>query len=275
MGEIERVHHLDCCTMCPVLASKGGHHMVAHVLAIETASSGIVLVDTGIGDAARKDLKGWLGGPFVKIVRPDADPSRSARSQLVALGLDPADVRHILLTHLDLDHAGALADFPQATVHVHTSELDAALKPTARERERYRAIQWAHGPNWATYGKAGETWFGFEAVHGLQGLPNEILAIPLWGHTRGHAAIAVEGPNGWLLHAGDAYFDAHTVDPAQPKGPGIVRQFERLVAVDRAQVAVNHARLAELVAVHGGPEGEVSVFSAHDPRELERLRALA
>lgn len=273
MSEIERIHHLDCCTMCPVGASKGGQHLVSHVLAIETATSGIVLVDTGIGDAARADLQGWMGRPFVAMVRPDGDPLRSARAQLVALGLDPADVRHILVTHLDLDHAGGLADFPGATVHVHTHELSAALAPTVRERERYRAIEWAHGPHWSAYEHTGETWFGFSAVHALEGLPEQILAIPLAGHTRGHAAIAVEGPDGWLLHCGDAYFQASTVDPDAPRGSRLIRQFERLVAIDRAKVAANHARLSELLAVHGGPEGEVTTFCAHDPAELARLQA--
>ena len=271
MSDIERVHHLDCCTMCPVAASRAGHHMVAHVLAIETAQSGIVLVDTGIGDAARADPKAWLGGPFTAIVRPDRDPARSARAQLVGLGLDPADVRHIVVTHLDLDHAGALADFPDAVVHVHADELAAAMAPTWRERERYRAVQWAHGPKWSTYDRTGEPWFGFGAAHALEGLPTEIVAVPLAGHTRGHAAIAVEGPDGWLFHAGDAYFQAHTVDPSAPRGPAIIRQFERIVAMDRDRVAQNHRRLRELVDIHGGPDGEVTVFSAHDATEFARF----
>lgn len=40
----------------------------------------------------------------------------------------------------------------------------------------------------------------------LTGLPPEILALPLPGHSRGHAAIAVDTGHGWLVHAGDAYF---------------------------------------------------------------------
>ncbi len=270
MGEIGRIHHLDCCTMCPVLASADGHHMVAHVLAVETERSGIVLVDTGIGDDCRRDANRWLGRPFVATVRPDRDPRRSARAQLVELGLDPADVRHILVTHLDLDHAGGLADFPEATVHVHLDELAAALTPTWRERNRYRPIQWAHGPRWSTYQRTGEPWFGFGAVHALDGLPAEILAIPLAGHTRGHSAIAVHGADGWLLHAGDAYFQAHTVHPEVPAGPAAIPRFEQVVAVDRRRVADNHLRLAELAREHGD---EVTVFSAHDAGELERLRA--
>jgi glyoxylase-like metal-dependent hydrolase (beta-lactamase superfamily II) len=272
MGAIQRVHHLDCCTMCPAVGF-GGAHLVAHVLAIETERSGIVLVDTGIGDEARRSLTAWVGRPFAAIARPDRDPRGSARAQLRALGLDPADVRHILVTHLDLDHAGALADFPDATVHVHRDELAAALTPLRRERSRYRPIQWTHGPRWAVYDRVGEPWFGFGAVHGLRGLPAEIVAIPLPGHSRGHSLIAVDGPDGWLVHAGDAYFQAITVDPEAEPGPSILRRFEQVVAIDRRRVLDNHRRLTELVRVHGGAEGELTLFSAHDPTELARLRA--
>lgn len=269
MGSDLKVHHLDCATMCPV--ATGGHEVVAHVLAIETPSAGIVLVDTGIGDSARRNPRQWLGKPFVSTLRPDCSIRGSALSQLKALGLAPEDVQHILVTHLDLDHAGALADFPNATVHVHSHELAAALQPSLREKSRYRSIQWGHGPKWRTYETTGEAWFGFDAVHNLEGLSEDILAIPLPGHTRGHTAIAVNGPDGWLLHCGDAYFDASTVNSAFGPAPAMIRRFEQVVAVDRRKVAANHGRLKELIRNHGD---QVTAFSAHDKRELDHFRSL-
>src|SRR2546429_4224699 len=53
----------------------------------------------------------------------------------------------------------------------------------------------------------GEPWFGFRAVRDLPGLPPEILVIPLPGHTRGHIGVAVDTGAGWLLHAGDAFYE--------------------------------------------------------------------
>ncbi len=54
-----RIHHLDCCTMCPVGRSAVNGEgslferglMVSHCLLIETDSAGLVLVDSGIGSA--------------------------------------------------------------------------------------------------------------------------------------------------------------------------------------------------------------------------------
>lgn len=246
--------------------------MVAHCLLVETPSDGLVLVETGIGLDDVADAPHRLGRAFTGIVRPGTDRARTAIEQVRSLGFDPAEVRHIVVTHLDLDHAGGLGDFPDATVHLHVDELSAAQRPSLRERNRYRANQWAHGPNWATFGSGGEEWFGFPAVRDLPGLPAQILAIPLPGHSRGHSAVAVESDRGWLLHCGDAYFHEATVDPSRaPAGP-LLGLFENAVALDRARVRDNHSRLAEL---HSQAGGDVQMFSAHDPEELRRMAAQA
>ena len=72
-----------------------------------------MLIDTGFGldDVRRPRQLGRLFGP---LVRPGA--RRRARRPIPApraLGFEPSDVRHIITTHLDLDHAGGLPDFPE------------------------------------------------------------------------------------------------------------------------------------------------------------------
>lgn len=107
-------------------------------------------------------------------------------------------------------------------------------------------------------------------MRSLSGLAEEILAVPLPGHTRGHAAIAVRTEPTWLLHAGDAYFHHSIVDDPTSRPPVALRIFERLVALERDRLETNHARLHELARDHAG---EVKVFSAHDPTELLALRS--
>jgi glyoxylase-like metal-dependent hydrolase (beta-lactamase superfamily II) len=129
--------------------------------------------------------------------------------------------------------------------------------------------QLAHGPVWEPYDGLGEPWKGMPAVRQLAGLPPEILALPLPGHSRGHAAIAVDTGRGWLVHAGDAYFHRSVLDRGDASAvPWALRWIERFISVDYGRVRQNHRRLAEL-AKHD----DVTVFSAHDPVELERLRA--
>jgi glyoxylase-like metal-dependent hydrolase (beta-lactamase superfamily II) len=241
--------------------------MVCHCLLIET-EQGLVLVDSGVGlDDVERPAES-LGRRFQALARPVLDPDETAVRQVAALGYDIEDVRHIVLTHLDLDHAGGLRDFPRATVHVLKTELDAALSAgTGAERLRYPAAQRAHGPNWQTYEAAGEPWFGFDAVRELTGLPAEILLVPLAGHTRGHTGVAVDSGDRWLLHAGDAYFFHGEVDPANPRSTPGLRLFQALVDTETSTRLHNQRRLLELARTSGD---EVTIFSAHDAVELRR-----
>jgi glyoxylase-like metal-dependent hydrolase (beta-lactamase superfamily II) len=274
---VARIHHLNCATLCPynarLLSGAGGWReparLVAHVLAIES-SDGIVLVDTGLGTADCSN-PGRTGGLFKATTRPCYDVAETAIEQLRELGFAPADVRNVLVTHLDVDHAGGLGDFPNARVHVFRTELEAALNPRVRERSRYVPEQWAHGPTWVPYETEGDTWFGFESVRAIEGLDVEVAIVPITGHSRGHSAIAVRSGEGWLLHCGDGYFHRGEMErpPATPVG---IRLFQSLVEVDRRRRLANQDRLRRLKAEHGS---EVEVFCAHDPVELERLRGTA
>jgi len=271
-----RVHHLNCATMRPpsrrLVNGIGGLFeagvMVCHCLLIET-DHGLFLVDSGLGLADIRDPVGSLGAQFVRLTRPRLDPDETALRQVVRLGYRPEDVRHVVLTHLDLDHAGGISDFPWATVHVHAREHDAAMhRRTSGERLRYRPNHWAYGPAWARYGSSdGEAWYGFNAVRQLDGLPPEILLVPLAGHTRGHAGVAIDTGTGWLLHAGDAYFFHGETDPVRPRSTPFLRLFQNLVQVDGPARRANQARLRELRAAHSN---QIEVFSAHDQVELTR-----
>ncbi|MFO0757828.1 MAG: MBL fold metallo-hydrolase [Byssovorax sp.] len=273
-----RVHHISAATLCPASArlvnGEGGlftpGRMVCHCWVIES-DDGLVLVDTGLGKDDLADVRGRLGAWFELLVRPRTEDGCTAWEQIRALGLDPRDVRHIVPTHLDLDHAGGLPDFPQAEVHVLRDEHDAAMKrSTAKERERYRPAHFRHGPRWDLRDPGGEDWFGFKGVRAID-RSEEILLIPLVGHTRGHAGVAVRTARGWMLHAGDAYF-FHEEMSATPRCTPALTVFQRMAATNNADRLWNQGRLRALVAEHGA---EVTVHCAHCPVELDRLAARA
>ena len=74
--------------------------------------------------------------------------------QVPALGIDPTDVRHILVTHLDFDHAGGLEDFPNAAVHLTAREKEVADEQrggTFVGTRRYRPHQWDEVTDWKLY----------------------------------------------------------------------------------------------------------------------------
>jgi glyoxylase-like metal-dependent hydrolase (beta-lactamase superfamily II) len=266
------IHHLNCGTLCPyggkLVSGEGGWtgaRIVCHCLLIE-AGGALVLVDTGMGLEDHRHPYRRLGAPFTAAFRPSRDGSEAAVEQVRRLGFDPADVRHVVCTHLDLDHAGGLPDFPLAEVHTFRPEYEAAIRPSLRERSRYPRCHFAHGPKWHTHDAGGDAWFGFESLRLLPEIEPEIVMIPLVGHSHGHTGIAVRDGDRWLLHCGDAYFNRHEVETPRSCPPGLAR-FQKLMAVDAAARVANQKRLQELVRAHGD---EVRLFCSHDPVELER-----
>jgi glyoxylase-like metal-dependent hydrolase (beta-lactamase superfamily II) len=264
---ITRIHHLNCASLQGL--SLLGQHLVCHVLLLETSDAGLVLVDTGLGAADYADVSSRLGWEFARLyARPVLDPSLAAIAQIRELGFSVSDVRHIVQTHLDLDHVGGLSDFPEALVHVHATELDAARRRHGlRGKRRYRPKMWAHDPKWRTYTHGGEGWMGFDAVHEFEGLGDDILMVPLFGHTHGHCGIAVNTSDGWLLDAGDAYFDAREIKLPQRKCGLGMELFQLMVTTERASRRHNQDRLRSLRADHP----EVEIFCAHNPFEYMDL----
>jgi glyoxylase-like metal-dependent hydrolase (beta-lactamase superfamily II) len=278
-----RIHHLNCGTDCPVGGalfdgrSKGPlGHLVCHCLLIETDAHGLVLVDTGYG---LKDVHHPHQPPEPRIPKffralngIRLREQDTAIRQIEALGFSGSDVRHIIISHLDFDHAGGLEDFPHATVHLMDKEWSAATgpRPGFIPRKRYRPRQFNEVRNWRRYSGQGEPWFGFETVRDLEGLPPEILLVPLPGHTWGHAGVAVKDGPGWLFYAADAYFYREEVRNPERKCTPALRFYQTMMETDRTLRLQNLERVRRLSVDH---RNDVRVFCAHDVVELEHCQA--
>lgn len=271
-----RIHHLNCGTMCVacqrLINGQGSWRepgkLVCHCLLIETPES-LVLVDTGLGQADVLEPRRRLGSGFLSIIQPKLLMEETALAQVRALGFDPRDVRHIVPTHLDLDHVGGLSDFPEAQVHVFKPELQQIRAPRRRDLLRFRQAQFAHQPRWVEHEEQGEHWFGFSSIRPIAGLSVDVLIIPLIGHTLGHSGVAVRDGEKWLLHCGDAYYH-HSQMTSAPQTPIGLTVFEACVQTLRGERLRNQGRLQALAANHGE---EVELFCAHDPVELARYTA--
>lgn len=171
-------------------------------LLIETDSQDLILVDTGpgLGDYVRKPL---IMRAFQIVTKVPLDPEESAIRQVLRLGYEPERVKDIVLTHMHFDHCGGLADFPQATVHVHEIEYQAFnsfprqwtdFAYVRRHLTKQQAIR--------RYRLGEEVWFDFPAIR--LPLSPEMWLIPLAGHSRGHCALALRLNGDWLFHLADA-----------------------------------------------------------------------
>ena len=118
--------------------------------------------------------------------------------------------------------------------------------------------------------KKGETWFGFSAVRAIAGTRDEVLLIPLPGHSRGHCGVAVRRADDWLLHCGDAYFHHSEVAPDGGTTPKGVRFFESLAAFNGAQRRANQTRLRELAHTAAG---EATLVCSHDSSDFFAMKS--
>ena len=270
------VHHLGIGAMRPYggalfdgrTPGLGPADLVCHCLLLET-SVGLVLVDTGLvaQDAQRSAER---ISPFFRVAdRVRLRPEESAVSQIRALGRDPGEVRHVIMTHLDFDHVGGLPDFAHAAIHLSAAEAQAARRPTTpKERARYRTVNEMDQANWTLYDPFPAEFFGLPATY-LEGIPG-LMLVALPGHTKGHCGVAIDlGRGEWLFHAGDALLNGHELDPERPKTPTAARLYQWFMESSQRQ---RRASLAALRRIRRDYGDHVTIVCTHDPAMLARSR---
>ncbi len=193
------IHHLNCGTMCPrgarMIAGEGGllgERAARLPLPARSRAPRGSCSSTPASASTTRATRASSGCRSPRSCARALNAAETAIAQIRELGFEPNDVRHIITTHLDLDHAGGLPDFPDAEVHLLGRELEAAMNPSWRERPRYVAAHWAHGPRWVKHDAGGDEWFGFDSLRILPGSDAEIVLIPLTGHTLGHTGVAIK-----------------------------------------------------------------------------------
>lgn len=264
-----RIDVINCGAMRPyggrlwdgITPGLGASCLALRCLLAETVD-GLVLVDTGVGlqDVAHPAPR--LSPVFRFADRVQLDPTDTAVARVRALGHDPADVRHIVMTHLDFDHAGGLSDFPSAAIHVHAVEAQAARERSGLiASQRYRPAQLPPTMREHDARDGTMTWMGLDAIGRQHGLPPGILFVPLPGHTRGHCGVALDTGAGWVLHAGDAVFMHSELEHADDCPP-LSSTYQGVMEVDRTARRASADQLRGLARRRGA---EVAILCTHDP----------
>jgi glyoxylase-like metal-dependent hydrolase (beta-lactamase superfamily II) len=164
------------------------------LLAIDRAAKRVVLVDDGMGDkwdAKRIDIYGI---------------DKSAGDLLGALrrlGVEPADVTDVILTHLHFDHAGG-------TTRVGAGGRLELVFPRAVHHVQRRHWQWAQGPSEKDAGSFLPEDFGLlqhsNQLHLVDGTPELLPDLELIlsdGHTTGLQLPRFHGGGTHLTFCGD------------------------------------------------------------------------
>lgn len=145
-----------------------------------------VVVDVGVApdEAARRALAGYV----------------SPADMLARVGVDAAQVRHVILTHLHWDHMGAWQQFPRARFYVQSEELRFWTEDPLSRRPPYRNL--ADEPGLAALAALAREGRVSRLDGEAEVLPG-IVCIPAPGHSAGLQAVAVQTDRGVAIVGSD------------------------------------------------------------------------
>ena len=206
--------------------------------------------DTGVPEATIGDPKGWSTLPSLIVYHLD----KTISSQLAAIGLTPADVNYVLLSHSHGDHIGNVGLFPDATVIMQQAEYEwiNAAPPS--------------DPKLNTLVTLARKLLGhpkrLELITGDVDLfrDGSVTLISTPGHTPGSQSLMVHLKNtGYVILSGDV---AHLED-------NFKRDIVPSLNVDKAQSLASMERVRELMAGY-----HAALFINHDKQQSDQLKLL-
>ncbi len=245
-GAVVRVHPVTTGTsMYPEDAffSTGGKLAALHALGfrskkieipipafiVEHPGAGLMLVDTGFHASVAVEPKSNMGPILGRLFNAHMGPDDGLPDQIRARGLDPKDVAVVVMTHLHVDHASGVAQFPDATFVVSGREWHAATEEKGLTAGYVRR-QFDHAFDWRTVdfdSDAVESFASFGRTLDLFGDGSVRLAFTP-GHTLGHMSVVLQTAGGEFLIAADAAYTMRTVrESAMPYGPHDEHEFRR------------------------------------------------
>ena len=179
---------------------------------VEHPSAGLVLIDAGLHPSVAVKPRENFGRVTLLAFRDlQMDAGQALPAQLRERNLDPSAVRAVVMTHLHVDHASGISEFPGATFLVSRAEWDAAgdQGPTHGYVKRqfdhafdYRLLDF-DGPDVVSFS-------GFARSFDVFG-DGALRVVYTPGHTLGHMSVVLRTARGEVLVAGDAMYLRRTL----------------------------------------------------------------
>ncbi|MDQ1702647.1 MAG: N-acyl homoserine lactone hydrolase [Frankiaceae bacterium] len=181
---------------------------------VEHPTAGPILVDTGMHAAYAKDPAEHMGALAARFFDITMEERTAAPAQLRERGVDPDDVRLVLMTHLHYDHASGISQFPNATFVVDRREWAAATGHLGLLKG-YRRQLFDHPYDWRTLdfeAPSVEGYVTFGRAIDLLG-DGSIRLVSTPGHAEGHYSVVLRllGDRELLL-TGDAAYAIQSIE---------------------------------------------------------------
>ncbi len=169
------------------------------------------------------------------------------------VGMDPATVQHLVITHLHYDHAGNLTKFPAARVHLQEVEMHHACGRHMGEPVNSHAYECEDVVDMVRLNFAGRVQFHDGPVQLAPG----IELVPVGGHTPGMQFVRVHTQRGWVVLASDTTHFYENIESGRP--------FPGLYCVPDV--------IAGFRAVKAAADSPEHIIPGHDPKVLQRYPA--
>ena len=215
-------------------------------------AQGYFLWDSGISDEVASMPNGWLPGndPATGIHWTRA---KTLAAQLKEIGVAPADIRSIGISHTHPDHIGNIEMFPRTTVLIQKAEFDDYFAPGKPPV----AVPSATTP---TFSKEHPVNLIQEDLDVFGDGSVMIFYTP--GHTPGHDSLLVHlRKTGWVILTGDAVHLRGNWDNRR------IPYFFRLSTEQKLQTLTSMQRIADLMSFY-----HAQLWILHDKTQTDKQK---
>ena len=205
---------------------------------------GLVLIDTGLHPELTTDTSRLNAiEAMFSVSLPEGE---SIGPTLEAAGFDPAQVDHLLMTHLHFDHSGGMLEIPNARVTVQADEW-------AGLSDEMNLAFGIYNPLDCDLGHERNE---IEGDHDLFG-DGTITCIKTPGHTAGHQSFRIQTEDGTFVICGDCCYLRRTLDDEHLPN----------FSADAEQ------QLASIRRLKGEQEAGATMIFGHDPEQWTVVEA--
>lgn len=239
---------------CPVCSNQGFVEVPMAYTVVTSAPGAArrrnIMIDTGFESGISMS-----GKPFEGIEQHDR--------VLGKIGMSPADIDTVVLTHLHFDHAGAFDKFPNARILVQRSEYDrwkeeiALVPPGLRDKQNWKlsSMDMEAFERFDRAVEAGRIDFLDGDAEIAEGVSCRLARD---SHTFGIQWVEVTTPEGPYVIASDCVYCYANIERMWPPGYGQGNNWNLIKTYERIRDLVGEERLSRVIPGH-----DMQIFERH------------